>query len=440
MKGRLSVLHISTSDLGGGAAIAANRLHTALRHSGTLSSMAVRDRQSADSSVLPMPVRVSEPSVLRRFLARVKARKFADERTGVASAVSRGHGYFSNFELNSTDLLAERPKVDVINLHWIANFLDYPSFFGGLSYGQPLVWTLHDMAPMTGGCHYALSCERFTQNCGLCPILGQPKENDLTRKVHQGKTKALANLCEESTRIIAPSEWLATEARRSSLLGGFKVEVIPNGIDVGTFAPRDRNLAREVFGLRDDHAVVLFAADNVSDYRKGMDLLVTAFDGLDVGRPLTLVAMGGGDAKLPEGSVALGRLENPHLMSFLYSAADVFVLPTRADNLPNVLIEAMACGTPCVSFRLGGVPDVVRNGETGLLAQPENVTSLRESIARIVYDDELRSRMSSNCRQVAVAEYSDTLIAARYSSVYDELLEASKALRSGSSTLPSDAQ
>ncbi|MBF9059794.1 glycosyltransferase [Rhodobacterales bacterium HKCCSP123] len=435
----ISVLHLSTSDIGGGAAIAASRLHSALRRGGTGSSMAVRHRQSADGAIVSMPVRAYKPGIPRRIWARVRARRLGEERTAVASAVSQGHGYFSGSKVDGHDLLKKRPKADVINLHWVANFLDYRSFFSGLSHGQPLVWTLHDMAPMTGGCHYATSCARFTENCGACPIMGATRERDLTRRIHEGKAKALGLLAQDTTRIVAPSKWMATEARRSSLLGRFEVDVIPNGLDVDTFTPRDRSLAREVLGLPQDGHVILFGADNLSDPRKGMDLLLAALDGLDPSLSVTLASMGHGGAKGPTGSVALGRFDNPRLMSFVYSAADLFVLPTRADNLPNVLVEAMACGTPCVSFRVGGVPDVVRHGQTGLLAEPEDMGSLRQCIVTLLQDEEMRGRMSRACREIAVEEYSDTPVARRYVALYEELIEASSTLR-GWVPLPTHAR
>lgn len=421
-----SVLHIATS-AEGGAGIAAVRLHQALRAAGVNSRVAVADGRKAGEDIVNPSIPTRRPNLGGRLAARM----IKLERRLSSKNVSHKLAYFSDDRVPGPDRLFGRPQADILNLHWVANFLDYRKFFPSVRKGQPVVWTLHDMAPMTGGCHYAMECSRFTRACGACPLLGSKSERDLTHRIHRRKSAALEGLIPESTRIVAPSRWLADEARRSSLLRRFDVDVIQNGIDVETFAPRDRSIARDVLGLPQESSVVLFAADNMTDYRKGMDLLLSALEGLSAIRPVALAAIGGGAATLPDGSIAIGRIENPRLMSFLYSAADIFVLPTRADNLPNVLVEAMACGTPCVSFRIGGVPDIVRHGETGLLAEPDDVSSLRQCLLTLLQDYEMRSRMSRACREIAVKEYSDTLVARRYVALYEELIEASRVLRGG---------
>lgn len=416
------VLHLSNSDIGGGAAKAAYRLHQALRDCGVESQMAVRQRKSSDPEVI-----VAQLSGVRKgIVERIQEKQYALERRLTAKAVSRELAYFSDDRVPGPNLLKTLPEADVLNLHWVSHFLDYRRFFRSFSAGQPLVWTLHDMAPMTGGCHYAMSCDQFVERCGSCLLMGSTNPCDLTRRIHNRKAAALSRLVPETTRIVAPSHWLADQARRSSLLGCFDVEVVPNCLDIETFAPRDKAAARDVLGLPQDNRIVLFAADTVSDYRKGMDLLLTAFEGLILGQSVTLVAIGSGGLHMPVGSVSLGRIENPGLMSFVYSAADVFVLPTRADNLPNVLVEAMACGVPCVSFRVGGVPDVVRHGQSGLLAEPENASSLRECLSILLGDDAKRVQMGRHGRDIVLQDYADTVVARKYVGIYERLVEARK--------------
>jgi glycosyltransferase involved in cell wall biosynthesis len=421
-----SVLHISTST-NGGAGIAANRLHGALRTQAAESRMVVTNGENFVGDIMQLSGEMHGFRMRQRF----ETWKLRIERSMASKDVSRKLAYFSDDRVPGKDRLNVRPDADVLNLHWVANFLDYGKFFPSVRSGQPLVWTLHDMAPMTGGCHYAMNCKRFTEECGVCPQLGSTHLGDLTRRIHSRKTAALGALCPETTRIVAPSNWLANEARRSSLLQRFQVDVIPNGLDVETFAPRDRHVAREVLGFPHDRRIILFAADNVSDYRKGMDLLLSAFESSNDLQNVILVSMGGGVGRGPADSVGVGRIDNARLMSFVYNAADVFVLPTRADNLPNVLVESMACGTPCVSFRVGGVPDVVRDGETGLLAEPEDVASLRRCIVNLLKDNEMHKRMSQASREIAVTEYADTIVARRYMALYKELIEKSNVLRGG---------
>lgn len=421
------VLHVSTHDLTGGAAIAANRLHKALTAQGVASRMAVRRRRSEDETVLQIRMAPLARVAPRRLWTKL-ARRMGGEQAAIDRAITSGHAYFSTPRAPGHDLKAAAAGADVVNLHWVTGFLDYRSFFGTHAHGQPLVWTLHDMAPMTGGCHYALSCDRFTGSCGACPLLGGGRETDLSRRIHDGKREALARLAPETTRIVAPSRWLAAEARRSSLLSRFDVEVIPNGLDIDGFAPRDRAQARKMLGLPQDDLILLFGAHGLSDPRKGMDLLHAALAGVDrSSRPVTLATMGGG--KGPGGSIALGHIDDVRRMSLAYSAADLLVLPTRAEAFEQVLSEAMSCGTPCVSFRVGGVPDVVRHGQTGLLAEPEDVASLRQAIETLLHDDALRQRMGRASREIAVSEFADTSIAGRYGALYDTLIDASRAVQ-----------
>jgi glycosyltransferase involved in cell wall biosynthesis len=341
-------------------------------------------------------------------------------------------------ELFSDDRVAGRDAfadalvpAHVYNLHWVATFVDYRRFFGRLAPATPLVWTLHDMNPMTGGCHYALGCERFTALCGACVQLGSRTERDLSRRIFERKAAALKSRALNTTRIVAPSAWLAGEALRSGLLGRFEIDTIPSGVDCNIFQPRSRATAREVFGLSQDKAVVLFAADSVKSHRKGFDLLVSALQNLSADRAVTLAAIGewSEQEKLPVQVIALGRIESERLLSFAYSAADVFVLPTRADNLPNVILEAMACGTPVISFDVGGVRDAVRPGWTGLLAPPGDIVALRNAILTLLADNSLRERLSNECRRVAVAEYEEEIQARRYLGVYETLLNASGHLK-----------
>jgi len=418
-----SILHIATSPTGG-AGIAARRLHEALRSTGAASRMVVASGAGSGDEIIELPEGARRAGALKW----IAAGRLHLERRLTSKAVSRELAYFSDDRVPGPDRLSSRPEADVLNLHWVARFLDYGTFFPAVRDGQPLVWTLHDMAPMTGGCHYAMDCERFTARCGACPLLGSAAEGDLTRRIHRRKEAALARLRPETTRIVAPSRWLAGEARRSTLLGRFDVEVIPNALNVDVFRPRDRSMARDALGLPQEGKVVLFVAQSVTDHRKGFDLLQDALTGLSGEGSVTLAALGGGGRQPVEGAVPLGPIENEHALSHVYSAADLFVLPTRAEAFGQVLAEAMACGIPCVSFDVGGVADVVRPEETGLLASAEDVGGLRAAIERLLRDDELRRRLGARGREVAEREFSRRHVAERYRELYGELVTASRAM------------
>jgi glycosyltransferase involved in cell wall biosynthesis len=432
----MRISHLACSNASGGAAIAASRLHLGLLRIGASSHMHVANRIGDDPTVTTVPRTQSLTDCVQR--CRDVAR-FAREQHPYAKTISPSLELFSHDRVAGRDLLTETlPHAEVYNLHWVAGFLDYRRFFRRLPFGTPLVWTLHDMNPLTGGCHYALGCERFRKRCDLCPQLGSTKPDDLSARIHRRKRAALASLDAATTRIVATSRWLQAEAQRSSLLGRFTLERIPYGLDTEVFTPRRKEIAREVFGLPKGKPVVLFVADNVSNHRKGFDLLQAALQDLDRGRHITLAAIGKhAPLVVPGGTVALGRIDNERMMSFAYSAADVFVMPTRAEAFGQVVFEAMACGTPVVAFAVGGVTDIVRPGETGLLAAPEDVRALREAIITVLTDDDLRLRLSAQCRRVAVEEYALDIQARRYIEVYASLIEvADRARRSAHAPVP----
>jgi glycosyltransferase involved in cell wall biosynthesis len=227
---------------------------------------------------------------------------------------------------------------------------------------------------------------------------------------------------------VANSRWLEKEASESALLGRFKVTRIPYGLDVDEFQPRDRAIARGVFGIPLTAKVIMFAAQTISDHRKGMDSLIEAIRNLNAPSETILLAVGSG--RIPEQvgqkSISISELKSQRLLSFAYSAADVFVSPAREEAFGQVNLEAIACGTPVVAFDIGGIPDVVRPKQTGLLAAPEDVRSLREAIETILSDGMLRANMSRECRQVALDEYPLELQASRYKQLYEELIESTR--------------
>ena len=259
-----------------------------------------------------------------------------------------------------------------------------------------------------------------TPGCGRCPQLAGGADRDLSRRVWERRAAAFAKIPADRLTFVAPSRWLADEVRRSSLCGRFPTEVIPNPVDTDTFRPRDRAAAQDVLGVPADARVALFVADGLGNPRKGFDLLIGALEHLRDVPNLFLLALGGGSAAVPAGVPhrAVGSVADDRFLSFAYSAADVFVIPTRADNLPNTILESMACGTPCVGFAVGGVPDMIRPGETGLLAEPFDVGELADAVRTVLQDDDLRVRMSADCRRAAEAEYPLSVQAGRYVDLY----------------------
>jgi glycosyltransferase involved in cell wall biosynthesis len=311
----------------------------------------------------------------------------------------------------------------IVNLHWVAGFVDYASFFADAPHRMPVVWTVHDMNPFTGGCHYDAGCQAYIGGCGSCPQLGSNTKHDLAYAIFQRKYRALSRVPVGNLRIVSPSRWLAQEARKSMLFQKFEVSVIPYGIDLKTFQPRNKRAAREALGLESDAKVVLFVADQVTNRRKGLDLLLAALDSLGDRQDIQLLTVGSGECIAPTDfyHCHIGQVNSDRILSTIYSAADVFVIPSRQEGFGQTALEALACGTPVVAFRVGGIPDMVRPGLTGLLAEPENVRELRDCIAKLLADPSLRTEMAANCRSVAKEEYSLELQARRYRDLYKSL-------------------
>ena len=310
-----------------------------------------------------------------------------------------------------------------MHLHWVAGLLDHRAFFAALGANRPLVWTLHDMGPFTGGCHYAGECERFTRRCGRCPQLGSSSERDLSRRIWERKAEALAGLESRHVRVVSPSHWLAEEARRSALLGRFDVEVVPHGLDPAAVRPRDRSAARAALGIEADAAVVMFAAVGVHVPRKGMRELATALRSLRDLSGLQLLVVGGGAppelANLPVRE--LGYVGDMQRMVEAYSAADVFAMPSLSEAFGLTALEAQACACPVVGFDTGGIGDIVCSGSTGELVPRADIGALTDALRAVLEDPRRARAMGRAGRERVQASFTLAQQASAYRAVYDAL-------------------
>lgn len=311
----------------------------------------------------------------------------------------------------------------VINLHWISRWIDLPSFFGSLPEGLPVVWSLHDMNPFTGGCHHAGECDRFTNHCGHCPQLKSPGARDDAFRYFQIKSRCYEGL---NLHFVGNSEWTTAQARRSELAKHVRsFRTIPLGVNIEQFRPVERRCARQALGIAEERFVVGFACADFNDPNKGGAVLIDALRAVANQKPVTLLAFGSG--KLPPVGdgievVELGVLTSPRVQSLFYSAADVFVVPSRVESFGLTALEAMACATPVLAFRTGGLPDLITDGETGLL---ENEIGSRDGLKNklLWFLNHPRERSEMGCRGRLRVEkhFTDTLMAKRYESLYAEL-------------------
>ena len=411
----MKIIHVSTSDLAGGAARAAHRLHDGLRRLGEDSEMLVLRSDGHDPHIHEFHPPQNPLAQLRRRLRRFRIERdfspcvrtrpagleaFTDDRT------KYGRSVWKRF-----------PDCDVINLHWTRGFLDLGDFFHHAP--APVVWTLHDMNAFTGGCHYALGCVKFRVACGACPQLGSHDVNDLSRQIWLRKEGSYRK---SDLHLITPSRWMEQKVRESSLLKSKPVSTIPYGLDTAVFAPFEKNTARNKFQIPPHASVVLFVADFLDNQRKGFSFLVEALNRLRL-QDVVLVSMGKDppNCELRARHIHLGRLNDDGLLAMAYSAADLFVIPSMEDNLPNTVLEAMACGTPVVGFDAGGIHDMVRDNLTGRLAPVGDVDALANVMGELLQDGERRREMSKRSRDVASREYPLELQARRYQELYQRV-------------------
>jgi glycosyltransferase involved in cell wall biosynthesis len=293
-------------------------------------------------------------------------------------------------------------------------------------FNAPIVWTMHDSWAFTGGCYLPLDCIRYRESCGKCPVLGSSRENDLSRLVWLRKQKAWQGL---NLTVVAPSRWMAASARASSLFRHARIEVIPNGIDVERFKPCDRSAARESYSLPKDKKLILFGAKGAtSDRNKGFHLLVEALRELAAGSSrddIELAVFGtSAAAKMPDlpfKAHYLGWQRDDISLAQLYATADVFVLPSISENLPYTVMEAMACGTPCVGFAQGGVPDLITHYGNGYLARPYEPSDLASGIAWVLEDEERRHTLAGLARVKIVEQFAQNIVTERHLELYRRL-------------------
>lgn len=402
---------------GGGAGRAALRLHLGLINASLNSSTLVMGKDSDFDSVITPAKQIRLYKLLQSELSDALLKQF--------------FGRTTPFCVNATPSLIlkqiESLNPDIINLHWIGR--EFLAIEELRHLQTPLVWTLHDMWGFTGGCHYSGECDRYTHSCGACPQLRNPKESDLTRWVLQRKAKAWKNL---NLTIVSPSTWLAECARASSLFKNLRIEVIPNGLDTKKYKPIHQQVARELLNLPQDKQLVLFGAFNASkDKRKGFQLLLPALQSLretSWGECLELVVFGSSQPSKPIDlgfrTHYLGRIYDDLSLALIYSAADVFVVPSTEDNLPNTVMESISCGTPSVAFKIGGLPDLIDHQQNGYLAKPFEIEDLARGIVWVLEDKERWHKMAILAREKAEKEFSVDRQAYRYSSLYTEILSS----------------
>ncbi len=411
------ILHVSRF-LGGGAGRAACALHNGLLAQGIDSTIVTSTRGIPPGSpprsiTRPFPGGVA--ARLRRRVMGAMRRQMAPRPSGADPFDTGGAAY-------GRDFLARLPPHEILHLHGLAGYVDAAALLAAPGL-RPCVWTLHDMHPFTGGCHYAGACEGYTRRCGGCPQLSRPWPWDLSRRAWRRRRAALRQRPPRRLHIVAPSRALAAACARSSLLGGFPITTIPYAVDTERFRPRDRGAARSALGLPPDRPVVMFAAHALGNPRKGGELLTAVWARLGPTAPLLLLA-GNGDlpGPPPPTAVHLGALADDDRLALAYAAADLVVAPSREEGFGLVALEAQACAIPVVAGAVGGLTDAVDDGRTGLLLPPAADAEVwRSALTALLGDAARRAAMGRAARIRALAEFAIPVQARRHVALYDAL-------------------
>lgn len=430
----MRVALLTTYERSGGAARAAWRQHTAMVGAGVDSRVLclhAAGRGGATTVVEPTQQESLDAAwsdMVHRFGVR-------NNRTGLTNT------WFS-LPLSGADeaVLEACSAVDVINLHWSAGLVSPRGLERLAGLGKPIVYTLHDTWPLTGGCHYPAGCGRWELGCGGCPQLlidtAQTTAAVAGWRAAFGRAVAGAGL----GTVVTPSRWLGEMAAKSPATAGWHREVVPYGVDLGVFRPMDRGAARASFGLGAEDRVVLFVADNTGERRKGFAVLHEALRRLireSKLRPRVLVvgADPAFDPAVSESVVRGGHLSDDARIAAAYSAADCYALPTLEDNLPNTMLESLACGTPVVGTRVGGVGETIEPGVTGELADPGDAASLAKALRRQLSAKDAGGRRE-RARAFAESCYSMESHGRRWAEVLEQAVVRARAGGGVSARLP----
>ncbi len=416
----MRVLLINTSERAGGAAIAASRLLEALKNNGIKAKLLVRDKQTQQVSVVPME---NSWRLVWNFLwERVviwATKRFSKKDLYAVDIANTGSDITS---------LPEFRQADVIHLHWInQGMLSLKNIREIVDSGKPVVWTMHDMWPCTGICHYSGSCTRYQRECDSCPFInGGSATKDLSWKVFQ-KKHALYQ--QANITFVTCSQWLKGVASKSALLIGKRIESIPNPINTNFFKPRSKPRAREKCGLPQDKKLILFGSAKITDKRKGIDYLISASQLLAEKYPaykdqLMIVVFGKKsqqlEEQLPFPVHPLNYVNNEHDLVDIYNAVDLFLIPSLEDNLPNTIMEAMACGTPCVGFQTGGIPEMIDHLHNGYVADYRSTEDLANGI-HWTLDESEYTLLSEQAVRKVTGNYSERAVAKKYIDIYNQI-------------------
>ncbi|MDR1115768.1 MAG: glycosyltransferase family 4 protein [Tannerella sp.] len=415
----MRILILNTSENIGGAAVAANRLMLVLQKAGIDASMLVRDKGSENPNVISI-----NSSQINRI---ANTFRFIWEHFIIflCSRLNRENIFKISIANTGIDV-SRHPSVrdaDIIHLHWInQGFLSLNDIERLSGLGKPVVWTMHDMWPCTAICHHARECKKYQECCRSCFFLHSSNKNDLSSIIFLKKKKIIEKA---DITFVTCSRWLSEKAKTSIILKNKQILTIPNPINISVFHPGNVFAEREKLNLPLGKKLILFGAVNITDKRKGIDYLIKAMKHIQRETDVELVIFGQTKQNMeplfPFPVHYAGYIKNEQDMSSLYNAVDIYVTSSLEENLPNTIMESMACGTPCVGFNIGGIPDMIDHKQNGYVAEYKNPDDLAAGIQWLLRESDYEE-VSKNARKKVEGNYREDIVAGKYIALYENLL------------------
>ena len=416
----------------GGAANAALRGHVAHRAIG-LNSVCFTADQKQSSKDCIYPVLAHDANLVYRD--EKKGEVAIDKFLNHITAFGYNKAVFSNgkdngeycFQFGDSVNINNIPNIDdydIIHLNWVVKFSDpiiHPEYY----VGKKIVWTLHDMNAITGGCHYSGNCEKFKTECKDCPLICNRNGIDFANVTFKKRLEAYSKL---DIHVVTPSKWLGNKAKESKLFSRFPITVIPYAQPLNIFKPLGKETIRQMFNVQPSDIILLFTADNLQSERKGFAYLLESLKMLAKSKDaqrFALFVMGNGDISFIKDLGlrvnALGFIDTREMAAIIYNAADALIVPSLEDNLPNTICESLGCGTPVIAFNSGGIPEMIVHKVTGYLAKRGDVNDLYNGIMW-VKNLHGNHNVIMKCRDYALAHFNEDDEACKYEKLYKEIL------------------
>lgn len=398
--------HLSSTDAFEGAARGAYRVHSGLVKLGHESRFLVARRSGVNADVIRVRSRLASKPLAQAFLRRLDRVQY---RPFHQSPLPKTFWSSPRSPFRPQDF-SEHSRPDIYNLHWVAGFLDWPTMLPWLIKRAPVVWTMRDLNPLLGVWHYEPNELERT-----------PSRDRIESQAYNLKKTVLSSIPQDRLWLIASSKWMEERMRNSELFGRFNIKCIPHGLNVDAFYPIEKSVAKAALGITSRKCVGFIAGD-VTDPRKGYAYLRNALDRVSHEHEFQIVTVGDMHGLADDGAIHLGAVRSDRLLNLFYNALDVFVCPSLQEAFGQTVFESMSCGVPVVAFAVGGIPDMVRPNQTGWLSAAGDSQGLAQNLSEALADPAALVTMGAKCREVAEAEYRQSIQASNYAQYFNHVL------------------